>query len=79
MAWAKAMNPANIASGFHATGVYPFNRNATKIPGVLETESCSSPECGLAEASGLAYIPLYSPAPPWNISVFSEAEIREGI
>ena len=72
------MNHANIASGFCATGVYPFNQNAIKIPGVPETERCSSPECGLAEASGLAYIPLYSPAPPRNISVscFSEAEIR---
>ena len=28
------MNPANIASGFRATGVYPFDRNAIKIPGV---------------------------------------------
>jgi len=56
-AWAKAMNPANIASGFRATDVYPFDRNAVKIPGVPETERCSSPDCGLAEASGLAYIP----------------------
>jgi len=51
------MNPANIASGFRATDVYPFDRNAVKIPGVPETERCSSPDCGLAEASGLAYIP----------------------
>ena len=77
-AWAKAMNPANIALGFRATGVYPFDRNAIKIPGVPETERCSSPEDGLAEATGLAYIPLYSPAPPRSRSVthFSEAEIR---
>ena len=68
-AWAKAMNPANIASGFRATSVYPFDRNAIKIPGVPETERCSSPEHGLAEATGLAYIPLYSPAPPRSRSV----------
>ena len=77
-AWAKAMNPANIASGFRVTGVYPFNRNAITIAALQEKERSSSPERGLAEASGLAYIPLYSPAPARSRSIthFSDEEIR---
>ena len=57
------MNSSNIVSGFRITGVYPFDQNAIVIPDMHEKEGCSSPEPGLAEASGLAYIPLYSPAP----------------
>ena len=33
-AWHQAMTPMTILSGFRATGVYPFNRQAISIPGV---------------------------------------------
>ena len=56
-AWARAMNPDNIKSGFHVTGIYPFNRNAIKLPVSEEKKS------DLAAESGLAYVPLFSPAP----------------
>ena len=53
-AWMKAMTMANIVSGFRVTGVYPVNRNTIQLP-----EESSQPS--LPEATGLAFIPLYSP------------------
>ena len=50
----KVLTPKNIMAGFHTTGIYPFNRNAIELPGdTLQN---------LPEISGIAYIPLYSPA-----------------
>ena len=43
-------------SGFQVAGVYPINRNALKV-----TEE---PAESLTAATGLAFIPLYSPAKP---------------
>ena len=53
-AYSKAFTIANIAGSFRGTGVYPFNRHAL-LP----------PETGpnLAQRTGLAYIPLFSPWP----------------
>jgi len=48
----------NITSGFKVTGIYPVDRNAVQISGYKLTFRPES----LAEKSGLAYIPLYSPA-----------------
>ena len=53
------MTVKNITSGFKVTGVYPVDKNAVQIPG---QKPAFKPE-SLAEKSGLAYIPLYSPAP----------------
>ena len=53
-AWIQAMTPKNILAGFHTTGIYPPDRNAIKLPG----ESVPS----LALKTGIAYIPLYTPA-----------------
>ena len=53
-AWIKALSVRNILSGFRTTGVYPPNRDAIKVPDE------SMPD--LASRSGLAYIPLYTPA-----------------
>ena len=55
-AWMKAMSMRNVMSGFKTTGVYPVNRNAVidKLP--------EDPQKTLATESGLAFIPLYSPA-----------------
>ena len=55
-AWMKAMTIRNIMSGFRVTGVYPVNRDALRL--TVEPAEC------LAAASGLAFIPLYSPATP---------------
>jgi len=58
-AWNQSMTVKNITSGFKVTGIYPVDRNAVQIPGHKPTFRPES----LAEKSGLAYIPLYSPAP----------------
>ena len=74
-AWMTAMTMANITSGFRVTGVYPVNRDAIDLPAVSAQQS-------LPEATGLAYIPLYSPAKrplsvpsTPSIPVFSEEEL----
>ena len=58
-AWSNAMTLGNIAAGFRVTGVYPFNRNAIRLPS--EEPSKFDPEA-LAKSTGIKYIPLYSPA-----------------
>ena len=55
LAWMKSMTMKNIVGGFRVTGVYPVNRNV-----VEKSKELSKPT--LSEATGLAYIPLYSPA-----------------
>ena len=57
-AWFSSMTIKNVVAGFRVTGVCPFDRKAIKIP-----EECTSfkPE-SLPQSTGLAYIPLYSPA-----------------
>ena len=57
-AWFKAMTMKNIVSGFRVTGICPFDRKAIRIP---EEYKSFKPE-SLPEKTGLAYIPLYSPA-----------------
>ena len=57
-AWFKSMTAANIISSFKATGVCPFNRNMD----AGEERSPSFEPQSLARKTGLAYIPLYSPA-----------------
>ena len=53
-AWIQALTPRNIVSGFRITGVYPADRSAIKLP--------SDEGPSLAEKTGVAYIPLYTPA-----------------
>ncbi len=48
------MTITNVVSGFRITSIYPCNRQA-----LLERISTSS---SLAEETGLAYIPIYSPS-----------------
>jgi hypothetical protein len=55
LAWMKSMTMKNIVGGFRVTGVYPVNRKVVEKPKELSKPS-------LPEATGLAYIPLYSPA-----------------
>ncbi|XP_019861816.1 PREDICTED: uncharacterized protein LOC109590340 isoform X7 [Amphimedon queenslandica] len=54
-AWKLAMTPKNIMSGFEVAGICPFSRRA------LDTPPPAGPK-SLQEETGLAYIPLYSPA-----------------
>ena len=58
-AWYNSMTIKNITSGFKVTGVFPVDRFAIKLP--EDTKPVFKPEA-LAVQSGLAYIPLYSPA-----------------
>ena len=53
------MTVKNITGGFKVTGIYPINRCVVQIPG---QKPSFRPE-SLAEKSGLAYVPLYNPAP----------------
>lgn len=55
LAWMKSMTMKNIVSGFRVTGDNPINRKVVEKP-----KERSKPS--LMEATGLAYIPLYSPA-----------------
>lgn len=55
-AWYDSMTAPNIIAGFRTCGVCPFNRNAIPL-----SKSVFKPE-SLAKDTGLAYIPLYSPA-----------------
>ena len=59
------MNSNNVISGFRATGICPFNRNAIKVPGLEEEREDAD---SLSEKTGLAYIPLFSPAPKCQLS-----------
>ena len=59
-AWFQAMSVTNIIASFRTTGICPFNRSI-KVPGDCKEFASFKPE-SLAEKSGLAYIPLYSPA-----------------
>lgn len=53
-AWLKSMTVVNITGGFRVTGVYPVDRNALSPP-QQESEA-------LSRATGLSFIPLYSPS-----------------
>ena len=61
-AWMRGMSMKNIISAFRTTGVYPFSRKVIKKVAGAQFSSFQ-PE-SLPSKSGLAYIPLYSPARP---------------
>ena len=46
-------------SAFHTTGVYPFNYHAVQVN--ESTQQAFDPKA-ISEKTGLAFIPLYSPA-----------------
>ena len=62
--WKRTMTPKNILSSFSVTGIYPFNRSKIldKLP-QSPKRSNYEPE-SLQKRTGLAYIPLFSPARP---------------
>ena len=62
-AWFKAMTGSNIIARFKATGVCPFNRHV--FDNSVKTEGIQADS--LAKMTGLAYIPLYSPARRSNV------------
>lgn len=73
-AWVSALTQKNIVSGFRTTGIYPPNRNAITLP-IDESEN-------LATQSGVAYIPLYTPAKrrlstsSTSLTIFTSAEME---
>ena len=64
-AWLKTFSIENIVSSFRVNRVYPLDRSVTKAhvlePNDNEDFALFKPEA-LARKTGLAYIPLYSPA-----------------
>ncbi len=58
-AWSKAMTMRNVMAGFKTTGIYPFNRNAIKLPASEEYKLFRRQE--VPNENGIAYLPLYSP------------------
>ena len=60
-AWKLSMTQTNVLSGFRVCGIYPYSRESilSKIP--QDDEPAAK---ALTEATGLAYIPLYSPIRP---------------
>lgn len=60
-AWYQSMTMHNIVSSFQVTGICPFDRTACVIP---EEKNSTTEIESLAEKTGLAYIPLFSPLPP---------------
>ena len=58
-AWLSAMSAKNIVASFECTGIYPFNRYAITVD---DGNECLSKPGSLAEQTGLARIPFYSPS-----------------
>ena len=56
-AWYEAMTPKNITAGFRATGIYPLNRRAIRLPG----DSQPSPSVPSSASKHIAYLPMYTP------------------
>ena len=56
-AWCEAMTPKNITAGFRATGIYPLNRRAIRLPG----DSQPSPSVPSSASKHIAYLPMYTP------------------
>ena len=72
-AWMKSMTIGNIVGGFRVTGIYPINRSVfTELTEPKESLTCRT---------GLAFIPLYSPARhPRKVTSdvpFSEEEVAK--
>jgi len=61
-AWYTAMTMQNVIAGFRVTGVWPLDPDKFLVTEESEEDAHFGPS-SLAEATGLAYIPLYSPAP----------------
>ena len=62
-AWMNAMSMKNIMGGFKICGIFPFNRDALRLPLQQQSESVDQ----LAKESGLAYVPLFTPSKVRNI------------
>ena len=63
-AWYDAMTPGNIIASFKATGICPLDRSALiqKPPSNVDKPFTSFKPENLAQRTGIAHIPLYSPA-----------------
>ena len=61
-AWNKAMSLPNLEAAFRVTGVCPFNRNAISLPSEEEMKTTKFNPEALPKATGIKFIPFYSPA-----------------
>ena len=70
------MTIRNITAGFKVSGIYPFDRNVVldKLPD--EKFTSFKPE-SVQQSSGLAYIPLYSPAPKHKARKVHESNLSD--
>ena len=65
--WLRGMTLSNIISGFRTTGIYPFHRTA------LQSKLLASFDpTALSSRTGLKFIPLYSPARPYQSRAATE-------
>ena len=55
-AWARAMSVKNVTAGFKATGVYPLDRTAIKLPGEEPKEAVPS------RHSAIKFVPFFTPS-----------------
>ena len=53
-AWYSAFTPSNIIAGFRATGIYPLNRDAIKLPPTVDDIS--------TKLNAISFLPLFSPS-----------------
>jgi hypothetical protein len=53
---------SNITAGFRVTGICPFNRKAISLPSEEPTKTRKFNPEALPQATGIKYVPLYSPA-----------------
>ena len=58
-AWYRSMTIPNAMAAFHTTGIYPFNRSAIQV---MDNTPPVNDQRSLCAKTGLAFIPLYSPA-----------------
>ena len=59
-AWFQAMTPSNAAAGFRATGIFPFNRDAIKLPQKSERQDAGKSKT--IEKGSIIFLPLFSPS-----------------
>ena len=71
-AWYRAMTMPNIMAAFRTTGIHPFNRRSIAIDEVTPSQS-------LAEKTGLAFIPFYTPMRKSKSALKSDASTKDDV
>ena len=55
-----SVTPSNAAAGFRATGIFPFNRDAIKLPQKSECQDAGKSKT--IEKGSITFLPLFSPS-----------------